>query len=190
MGFPLFKKNKFDFINEDYLDIYPLNLGLHGPEEEGRTEAPTEHRKRKAREEEGRVFFSSELPQGALLIIGFSVLFLLSFYYSTALKDFFVKYLGTAGVSSFNNKNMGALLMEVFWIMLKFIIPVGLTGIFVTTLSTMIQTGFHVSTKQLKVNAKKIVPSLENFRKRTVFAKSQLINSVKNICQNHLDNGG
>ncbi len=173
------ENSEFDYINEFYLDSYPLNLQLHGPEDEGRTEQPTEHRKRKARDEEGRVFSTNELPQGALLIIAFSLLFLLSFYYSGLLKNFFVKYLGSMDISLFNSQSIGVLLMDVFWIMLKFVIPVGFVGIFVTVFSTMIQTGFHVSTKQLKVNFKKIIPSWENFRKKTIFAKSQLINSVK-----------
>ena len=172
-------KTEFEFINQDYLDLYPLDLQLHAPEDEGRTEDPTEHRKRKARDEEGRVFFTTELPQGVLLIVCFSVLLLLSFYYNTLFKEMFVKYLGESDVLFFNAENVGLLLMDAFWILLKCILPVGLVAIFATVIATMMQTGFHVSTKKLKFNLKVLVPSWENFRKRTIFAKSQIINSLK-----------
>lgn len=171
--------NQFDFIDERHLALYPLNLNLHGPEEEGRTEDPTEYRKKKARDEEGRVFFTTELPQGALLIVAFSTLLLLSFYYNNILKELFVKYLGNLDKTFFTIESIGALAADVSWVMLKFIIPIGFIGIMTTVLATMMQTRFHVSTKQLRINFRKIVPSWDNFKKRTILTKTQVLNSVK-----------
>ena len=175
----IWEEDKFDFIQDKYLSQFPFNLHLHALEDEGRTEDPTEHRKRKAREDEGRVFFSNELPQGTLLLITFSTLLVLSYYYNNLLKEMFVTYLGESDIMFFSLSNVGLLLLDVVWLLTKFIIPIGLVGILVIVISTMIQTGFHVSTKQLKWNVNKIIPTWNNFKKKTIFSKSQLLNSLK-----------
>jgi flagellar biosynthetic protein FlhB len=55
---------------------FPFDLQLFAAEDEGRTEEPTEYKKRKAREE-GKVARTPELPGALVLLFGFFLLFII-----------------------------------------------------------------------------------------------------------------
>jgi len=160
---------------------YPLDITLHAADDEGRTEEPTEHRKRKAREEEGRVFLTQELPQAAVVLFTFSTIALLSWYYIKLFRSFFIRFLENPASVKFSAAGLTALITEIAVFFLKFIAPLGGVAVLAAVFFSMVQTGFHFSTKQLSFNFKKIIPTFENFRKKTVFSKTQLLNIVKII---------
>ena len=56
---------------------FRFDLQLFAAEDEGRTEEPTEYKKRKAREE-GKVAKTQELPSALILLFGFFLIFLFS----------------------------------------------------------------------------------------------------------------
>ena len=159
------------------MTLYPLEILLHAPEDEGRTEDATEHRKRKAREEEGRVFLTQELPQAAVLLLSLSCLLALSFYYNRILKEYFIKYLSID--TFFSLEHPAGILGDAVTLMLKFIMPVGSVAVAAAVFGTMMQTGFHISSIPLRFNISRIIPSWENFRRRTIFSNTQLINTSK-----------
>ena len=152
---------------------------LHAAEDEGKTEDPTEHKKRKAREEEGRVFLTQELPQAAVLIISVSLIVILSTYFHEVLNEMMVKYLENPQGYVFSEENMGMLFKDAIYGMLIFILPIGGAGMLTVILTSMIQTQFHFSWASLKINVQRISPTWENFKKRTIFSRSQLIQITK-----------
>ncbi|WP_297276514.1 EscU/YscU/HrcU family type III secretion system export apparatus switch protein, partial [uncultured Brachyspira sp.] len=83
-------------IYRKYLRItgkgYILTL-FASPEDEGRTELPTERKKRKAREEEGRVVNSVEINQTLVLAVTIAVIALLTTYLTDTVSKFFMTIL-------------------------------------------------------------------------------------------------
>ena len=157
----------------------PFCFFLHAAEDESRTEEATEHKKRKAREEEGRVFLTQELPQAAVLIVAVSVLLILSAFYHELLKEMMIKYLENPQRFVFSAENINVLIKDFVYSMLVFILPVGGAAMSTAVLTSLVQTNFHFSWVPLKVNFKRITPTWENFKNKTFFARAQLINTVK-----------
>lgn len=61
------------------------------PEDEGRTELPTERKKRRAREEEGRVVNSAEINQTLVLAVTIGLIFILAGYLTHTIGQFFIE---------------------------------------------------------------------------------------------------
>ena len=68
-------EEKYPFFN---LQLNEVHLQWFAAEDEGRTEQPTEHKLRKARED-GKVAKSSEFTSALVLLFGIAVLGLLNF---------------------------------------------------------------------------------------------------------------
>lgn len=174
--------NELDLLRHKILALgneFPVDLFLHAAEDEGRTQDPTEHRKRKAREEEGRVFHTAELPQSLEILLGATVIVLLSVYYWNTFKDLMIRYLENPEMILISDGNVQAVLFDAGLVFIKLLMPVAVVGVLAVTLSTMLQTGFHFSTKVLQPNFGKMMPSWENLIKKTIFSRAQVINLVK-----------
>ncbi len=161
---------------------FPLDLGLHAAEDEGRTEDATEQTKRKARDEEGRVFLTAELPQALELLLGATVVAVLAVYYYNTMKGLLLNYLENPRAFYFSEANMKPMIWELTVIFLKLFLPVGIVSILSVTLATMLQTGFHFSAKKItNLNFSKFLPTLENLRNKTILSKTHLFTTLKNI---------
>ncbi|MBN8218475.1 MAG: EscU/YscU/HrcU family type III secretion system export apparatus switch protein [Spirochaetes bacterium] len=156
-----------------------LDLALHAAEDEGRTYDPTESRIRKAREEDGRVFFTGELPQALEVILGFSALAMLAAYYFNTLKELVAHYLENRAGWTLVDGNFMAMFTEGTVIFMKLFLPVAGVAVVAVIASTMLQTQFHFSTKRLAPDLAKILPSPENFINKTIFSRFQWWNTAK-----------
>lgn len=157
----------------------PFIFLLHAPEDEGRTEDPTDNRKRKARDEEGRLFFTQDLPQAMLILMGVSLLFILASYYKSLFFGMFQDYFVNFVSIDVTYDNMERLIIGVVVLILKLFLPVGVLGVFVVILFYGIQTNFFISAVNLKMDFKRIAFSWDNFLKKTIFSRMQLINFGK-----------
>ena len=164
---------------DEFRQGFPYRIDLHAAEDEGRTEEATERRKTKAREEEGRVFLTQELPQGLVILWVFGLLWILGGYFYKEFKGLCMDYfLNRDGVLlSMDNVN-GVLIGNVSFF-LKMVLPVGVVALVSVVLGTMLQTKFHVSTANLKIDFSRIALSWNNFVKRTIFSRTQVLNLLK-----------
>ena len=167
------------FIKKQPWEKWSLNLGMHAAEDEGRTEEATETKRKKAREQEGKVFLTQELPQAFVLLIGFIFFYLLGAYYFRLLKETFVKYLQNVGNIKINHLDIQWIIFDIAETMILFILPVGAVVVLIAVFMTMVQTNFHFSLVPLQFKLSKITLSFDNFVKRTVFSRIQLFNSIK-----------
>jgi len=161
--------------------LFPYTLGLHAAEDEGRTEEPTEHKKTKARQEEGRVFFTADFPQSAVIIVPAIILFLAGLYFLETLKGYFIIYLLNPSGNPINGENLGHVLRDVLIIFIKVFAPVGAAAVLTAVITTMAQTGWHISSKNLRFDPNRIMPSWENLKRKTILNRTQGFNTVKLI---------
>ncbi len=161
-------------------DVY-FDLFLHAEDDESRTEDPTETKKRKAREEEGQVFLSQELPQATILISVMLSLFFLSTYYMNGIIEYLSFNFVNQDLITVDANSISTIIKDNIIFFLKLFLPIGFIVLFLVVFTTLIQTRFFFSTKNLKFNFKKIIPSWKNFLEKTIFSRTQIINAVKII---------
>lgn len=154
-----------------------IDLQWFAAEDEGRTEDPTEHKIRKAREE-GRVAKSQELIAAiGLLFPAITILFsaryilrtcveMLRFFF-TRINDFSVTDGIAAGV--------------FFQYFTRLVLPIVLSAMVAAIFSNLVQVGFLFTTKPLVPDFSKIVPRFGRYFQRTLFSMEGLFNFIKSI---------
>ncbi|MDA0068544.1 flagellar biosynthesis protein FlhB [Brachyspira hyodysenteriae] len=155
---------------------YVLTL-FAAPEDEGRTELPTERKKRKAREEEGRVVNSAEINQTLVLAVSIAVIALLTTYFTHTVAQFFITVLNkiSNADASINNTAYTDMLLEIFVLLAKTAGIIMVVGVGVN----LAQTQFLFTTKKLKPNFKRIAPTWSNFKERVFISSQNLMNLAK-----------
>lgn len=171
-------------IYRKYLRItgkgYILTL-FASPEDEGRTELPTERKKRKAREEEGRVVNSVEINQTLVLAVTIAVIALLTTYLTHTVAQFFITILNKISTAD-TSMSMNALpdmMLEIFELVAKTAGIVLAVALIVGVGVNLAQTKFLFTTKKLKPNFKRIAPSWSNFKERVFISPQNLMNLAK-----------
>lgn len=157
----------------------PYEPFLHAAEDEGRTEDPTEHKKSKAKREEGRIFFSQDLPQAAVVVVVCLFVYFSGSYIVEAMKELFVEFLENPAKVKFSEEQAGYLFMRAIKSFLVCFVPVGLVGMLAVSATTLIQTGGFVTTKNFKFNFKRLMPTIENLKNKTIFSRTHLLNFLK-----------
>ncbi len=160
---------------------YKINLFLHAEGDESKTEQPTESRKRKAREEEGQVYLTQELPQALILIGSLLFIFVFSSYYMKGFLEYFSFNFINQDLILIDANSVSAIIKDNILVFLKYFFPIGILIFFLVIFFTLIQTRFFFTTKNLKFNFKKIMPSWKNFLEKTIFSRTQFINAIKII---------
>lgn len=147
-------------------------------EAEGRTEKPTEHKKRKAREE-GRVALSKEIPSALITLFCFLLIYFLADYSFRTIKDLFIytfENINTLDLS--DNK----IFFELFLIpFLKIFLPVAVVAYIIAALSNYLQIGLKFTFKAIKPDFKKISPNVFKFIKNQVLSVTAFFNLIKSI---------
>lgn len=184
----IFYKNGFsekDFFSqyqwERYRELLQKNAFLHllhAEEDEGKTEEPTEARKRKAREE-GKVFSTPELGQALLILAIVGSLWIFSGYFYNSFSNYLAEVMLNSQKIAFDLDATPRILSRAAMLFSLWFAPIAAIGFVVAMLSTFVQTKFFISFKLLRFDPKKITPSFKNFLEKTIFSRTQLINSVK-----------
>lgn len=158
-----------------------INLQLFAdPEDEGRTEEPTEKKIREAREK-GKVAKTSELSSALVLLITF---FILSFMGKGILGDM-LEF--TRGI--FNNlyrmdftiKNYRNIMVLSGITAAKILMPIMLAAMTVAFFADVVQIGFQISLHPLKPELSKISFTFEKLKKRLFFSRQVGVNLLKAI---------
>lgn len=155
-----------------------IHLQWFAPEDEGRTEDPTEHKLRKAREE-GKVAKSSEFAPALVLIFTVVALAFLAGYMLDNLTDM-MKYFFT--ISSSTDITSNNRIVPVFFsYFLKMFLPVATIAFIASLAGNLIQVGFLFSTKPITPDLNRIAPDFVRYFKRAVFSMEAVFNLGKTI---------
>ena len=159
---------------------YMLTL-FASPEDEGRTELPTERKKRKAREEEGRVVNSVEINQTLVLAVTIAVIALLTTYLTDTVSKFFMTILNKISTAdtAMNVLSLPDMFLEIVVLIAKTAGIVLAAALVVGVGINLAQTKFLFTTKKLKPNFKRIAPTWSNFKERVFVSSQNLMNLAK-----------
>ncbi len=151
------------------------------PEDEGRTELPTERKKRRAREEEGRVVNSVEINQTLVLAITIGLISILAGYLTHTIGQFFMEIINKISDAD-NTMNINALpdiFLNIIFLITKTAGIILFAALIVGVGVNLAQTRFLFTTKKLKPNFKRIAPTWSNFKERVFISSQNVMNIAK-----------
>lgn len=122
------------------------------PEDEGRTELPTERKKRRAREEEGRVVNSVEINQTLVLAITIGLISILAGYLTHTIGQFFMEIINKISDAD-NTMNINALpdiFLNIIFLITKTAGIILFAALIVGVGVNLAQTRFLFTTKKIK----------------------------------------
>ena len=169
-------------LDEQFFGDLPFSfdLQLFAAEDEGRTEEPTEYKKRKAREE-GKVAKTQELPSALILLFGFFMIFLFSKVIYKNLLGMMQLYLGSVQQVVSSGENVVFLLRPILPIIAKIIGPIMGVVFIAAIIGNVAQVGFQFSIKPIQPDISKINPNPIRFFQRVLFSKLTAVNLGKTI---------
>jgi flagellar biosynthetic protein FlhB len=156
------------------LKHYKLNLQLFAnPEDEGRTEEPTERRKREKREE-GEVAKSQDLSSAFVFFFSFLGFWVFFEYFISSIIMALKHYLGHVDVNILADGEKGFIAIVFF----KGILPICTVAIIAAIVINVVQAGFLITPKAITPKLSRISFSLKKFREKIFFSKPVMLNLV------------
>lgn len=177
------KKNNKIFKVIDYIH-YPVesldvDLQRFAAEDEGRTEEPTERRKREEREK-GNVPRTNELPSALILLTTIITMILLSTYMISQIFEIFHFYYSRiAEINSFTMEDTREILKNLFIHTAKVALPIILIAFLTGIIGNIVQVGFLFTLHPLQFQLERIIPDF----KRILPTRRNIINLIKTILQ-------
>lgn len=157
---------------------FDVDLQWFAAEDEGRTEEPTEHKLRKAREE-GKVAKSVELSSAMVLLFGVVTLGVLATYLlknTMTMIEFFFKSCGEIDITE--DFSVPGIFLNFF---LKLVIPTASVVFIAALVGNIIQVGFYITPKPIIPDFSRIIPRFGRFFKRAFFSGEAAFNIGKSI---------
>jgi flagellar biosynthetic protein FlhB len=155
-----------------------IDLQWFAAEDEGRTEEPSEHKIRTAREE-GRVAKSQELTGALVLLLPAVVLLLLApSMLRTCVEMLRFYFLRITELDPVRDR---IILRSVFTYFIRLVLPIVAVSLAAALLANLVQVGFLFTTKPLIPNFSRIVPRFGQYFRRTLFSVEGLFNFAKSI---------
>lgn len=176
--FIIFNCNLKSFFKKKDYDLFHIDLQWFAAEDEGRTEEPTEHKIKKAREE-GKVAKSVEFTSAIILLFGIVTIGILSNYILKNSLDM-IKYFFTNSVEIDITTDNGLVLI-FYRYFLKLTVPVVLVVFLAALIANLLQVGFLFTAKPIVPDFSKIVPRFGKFFKKAMFSQEALFNLGKSI---------
>jgi flagellar biosynthetic protein FlhB len=161
----------------DFRTPFDVHLQWFAAEDEGRTEEPSEHKLRKAREE-GKVARSGELTSSLLLLVGIATLGLLATHILRVMFEMIRFFLSNAASPSAFSGGLAPAFMSFF---MKLALPVLAVLFLVAILGNVIQVGFLFTVKPITPDLGRIIPHFGRWLRRSVGSSEALFNLAKSI---------
>ena len=166
-----------DLLSLTFSSVFDVPLQWFAAEDEGRTEEPSEHKIRKAREE-GKVARSGEVSSALVLIAGVAALGLLAQNILGKTVQMFVFFFSRAGSpNAFNGGLMNAFMGWLVAIGL----PVLAVVFVVAILGNVIQVGFFFTVKPITPDFSRIAPRFGRWLSRSFASPEALFNIAKSM---------
>lgn len=169
---------RFDLLILRLLFPFWLPVFTFAAEDEGRTEEPTEHKLRKAREE-GKVAKSGEFTSALVLLFGVITLGLVSTYFLRNTLDMLKFFF--QGFPEIDITTQASLLPIFFKFFLRLVLPVVLVAFVTALLGNLLQVGFLFSVKPITPDFSRIIPHFGRFFKKAFFSGEALFNLGKTL---------
>ena len=167
-------KNKF-LID---CNIPMIHLQWFAPEDEGRTEDPTEHKIKEARKE-GKVAKTTELAPALVLIFSVIVIAILSRYMLNTLMDMLKHFFTISSETDITSNSNVAPTYFIFFI--KMFLPVAVIAFIASLAGNLMQVGFLFSTKPITPDLNKIAPNFPKYFQRAIFSAEAAFNLGKTL---------
>jgi flagellar biosynthetic protein FlhB len=157
---------------------FDIHLQWFAAEDEGRTEEPTEHKIRQAREE-GKVAKSMDLVSNLVLLFAIVTLGALASYFLSQCKEMISYFLSRATeVDIATDRTVVTVFLNYF---LKLSLPLLIITFIIAILANVVQVGFFFTTKTITPDFSKIVPHFGKFFQRAIFSLEAALNLGKSI---------
>ena len=157
---------------------FDIHIQWFAAEDEGRTEEPTEHKLRKAREE-GKVAKSGELSSSLVILFGIATLGLISSFFLKNVMSMLRFFLQQSTELDITTDSGLVPAFYSYYIRLAF--PVLLVSFVAAFLGNVVQVGFLFSTKPITPDLDRIVPRFGRFFKRALFSGEAAFNLGKTL---------
>jgi len=156
---------------------FDVPLQWFAAEDEGRTEEPSEHKIRKAREE-GKVARSGEVSSSLVLLAGIATLGLLGEYIMRTSAQMFTFFLSRVG--SLDAFNGGLLRAFMSWLA-AIALPTLLVVFVVAILGNVIQVGFLFTVKPITPDFSRVIPRVNRWLQRSFASAEAVFNFAKSM---------
>ncbi len=156
---------------------FDVHLQWFAAEDEGRTEEPSEHKLRKAREE-GKVAKSVEVTSAVMLLAGILTVAVLSGSMLRTLLAMLTWFFSNAASP---NALSGALLRVVLGYLVRISLPLLVIMFIVAVAGNVIQVGFLFTSKPIVPDASRIVPRFGRWLQRAFGSTEALFNLAKSV---------
>jgi flagellar biosynthetic protein FlhB len=164
-------------LAQDCPTPFDVHLQWFAAEDEGRTEEPSEHKLRKAREE-GKVARSGEVTSSLLLLVGIATLGLLGTHILRVMIEMITFFLSNSASPNAFSGGLAPAFMSFF---IKLTLPVLAVLFLVAILGNVIQVGFLFTVKPITPDLGRIVPHFGRWLRRSVGSPEALFNLAKSI---------
>jgi flagellar biosynthetic protein FlhB len=157
---------------------FDVHLQWFAAEDEGRTEEPTEHKLRKAREE-GKVAKSAEFTSTVVLLAGIATMGLVATYILKNVLDMLRYFLEHS--TELDISRDGGLVNVFFGYFARITLPVLAVAFVAALAGNVAQVGFLFSVKPITPDFNRIVPRVGRFFRRALFSGEAAFNLAKSI---------
>ena len=158
-------------------DPFAVHLQWFAAEDEGRTEEPSEHKLRKAREE-GKVARSPEVTSSLLLLAGIATLGLLSTQIMRVSIEMVTFFLSRATSPSAFSAGLAPAFMSFF---LRLAVPLLAVLFLIAIGGNVLQVGFLFTVKPITPDLNRIVPHVGRWLRRSMGSPEAAFNLAKSI---------
>ena len=155
-----------------------IDLQWFAAEDEGRTEEPTEHKIRKAREE-GKVAKSQDLSSSIVLLFSVVALLILARYMlgnSLEMVSYFLRRSGEIDITRDSD-----LVRAFYAYFIRLTLPVGMVAFAAAILGNVVQVGFLFSAKPITPDFNRVAPRFGRFFQRALLSTEALFNLSKSL---------
>ena len=155
-----------------------VHLQWFAAEDEGRTEEPTEHKIRKAREE-GKVAKSTELTSTLVLLFGILVVAVSARSFLATVVSMVRHFLTISTQTDIARDSTVTPVLLSY--LLRLLWPVLLSTFVAAVLGNVLQVGFLFTLKPLTPDFQRVIPKFGQFFKRSMFSSQAAFNLAKSI---------
>ncbi len=166
-------------VDGDFLrDLERVHLQWFAAEDEGRTEDPTEHKIRKAREE-GKVAKSQDVTSALLLLVTIVTIALISGFLMNHLLSMVGYFYSNATEIDITRPNNVAPIFYGYYI--RIMLPIAAVALVAAVMGNLIQVGPLFTVKTITPDFNRITPKVGKFIQRSFLSTEALFNWFKNL---------
>lgn len=169
---------KKHFYNKYFDNDIKISLQWFAPEDEGRTEDPTEYKLRKAREE-GKVAKSADLISAIVLLFCITAIAAAGSSIIEGMKDMmFYFFSNSTRLDPVDSPQAGIIALKYF---VRIVLPVVSVAFVSAFFANVFQVGFKFSAKPITPDPSKILPRFGKWAQRSFLSQEAAFNLLKSI---------